>query len=254
MEDVDRPRELPGAAAGILATLEAFGFRWDGVVLRQSERGAAYQSTLDRLAAQGLTFQCSCSRSELAEEPRYPGHCRLGPREASDTMATRLKVEPGVVSFVDRIQGEYSQDVAHEVGDVILRRRDGLHAYLLAVVVDDAHQGVTHIVRGADLLDNTPRQIYLQRLLGLPTPVYAHVPALVEADGSKLAKSARSIRLDRGRPAAQLAYILEILGLSPPPSLAHGPLESLWDWALARWRINRVPRRGILHLGPVSAS
>jgi glutamyl-Q tRNA(Asp) synthetase len=248
MEDVDRPREVPGAAAGILATLEAFGFRWDGIVLRQSERHPAYRSALDRLAARGLTFPCSCTRSELAEEPRYPGHCRLGPREAADPTATRLKVEPGVVSFVDRIQGEYSQDVAHEVGDVILRRRDGLYAYLLAVVVDDAYQGVTHVVRGADLLDNTPRQIYLQRLLGVPTPVYAHVPALAEPDGSKLAKSARSVRVDRGRAAAQLTYLLEILGLAPPPSLAQGPLGGLWDWAVGQWHVNRVQRRRILSI------
>ena len=250
MEDVDRPREVPGAAAGILATLEAFGFQWDGFVLRQSERRAAYQRALDRLAAHGLTFQCSCSRSDLAEEVRYPGHCRRGPREASAATATRLKVEPGIVNFIDRIQGEYSQDVAQEVGDPILRRRDGLYAYLLAVVVDDAHQGVTHVVRGADLLDNTPRQIYLQRLLGLPTPVYTHVPILAEPDGSKLAKSARSVRVDRGRPAAQLTYLLEILGLAPPPALAHGPLRSLWDWAVGQWHLDRVERRRILHLGP----
>jgi glutamyl-Q tRNA(Asp) synthetase len=250
MEDVDRLREVPGAAAGILATLEAFGFQWDGVVLRQSERHAAYRSALDRLVAHGLTFECSCSRSELAEEPRYPGHCRLGRREASDSTATRLKVEPGVVSFVDRVQGEYSQDVAHEVGDVILRRRGGLYPYLLAVVVDDAHQGVTHIVRGADLLDNTPRQIYLQRLLGLPTPLYAHVPTLVEADGSKLAKSARSVRADGSRPVAQLAHVLEILGLAPPPSLVRGALQSLWDWAVGQWHMNLTQRRQIIHLGP----
>jgi glutamyl-Q tRNA(Asp) synthetase len=233
---------VPGAAARILATLEAFGFEWDGAVIKQSERGDAYRAALARLGGRGLTFECSCSRNDLAEEARYPGYCRRTPREPGAATATRLKVEPGCVSFADRIQGEYSQDVAAELGDVVLRRRDGLYAYLLAVVVDDAHQDVSHIVRGGDLLDNTPRQIYLQRLLDLPTPVYAHVPALVEPDGRKLAKSARGVRLDRGQALAQLAYVLELLGLAPPPSLMRASLRRAWDWAFERWDMGAVER------------
>src|SRR5579862_4254783 len=194
MEDVDRPREVPGAAARILATLEAFGFEWDGEVVRQSERDCDYAAALEALAARGLTFACSCSRSMLADEERYPGHCRERLHAPGMATAIRLRVEPRVVEFTDRIQGTFRQDVAAAVGDAVLRRRDRLFSYLLAVVVDDAAQGVTHVVRGADLLDNTPRQIYLQGALGLPTPRYAHVPALVEADGSKLAKSARRDR------------------------------------------------------------
>jgi glutamyl-Q tRNA(Asp) synthetase len=250
MEDVDRPREIPGAAARILATLEAFGFEWDGVIVRQSERVEAYGAALARLGARGLTFECSCSRSELAEEIRYPGFCRTGPRDPAAVTAARLRIDPGCVSFVDRIQGEYSQDVGGEVGDVILRRRDGLYAYLLAVVVDDAHQEVSHVVRGADLLDNTPRQIYLQRLIDVPTPVYAHVPVLVEPDGRKLAKSARSVSLDPAQAPPQLLSVLELLGLAPPASLARAPLRQAWNWAIERWDMDAVERRPTRPAGP----
>jgi glutamyl-Q tRNA(Asp) synthetase len=240
MEDIDRPRAIPGAASGILATLETFGFEWDGDVLNQSSREEAYSVALARLAAAGLTFECSCSRSSLKPEDRYPGYCRAGPREAAVPTATRLRIEPGSVRFTDRVQGDYEQDVARAVGDFVLKRRDGMVAYQLAVVVDDAFQGVTHVVRGADLLDNTPRQIYLQRRLGLPTPHYAHVPALLESDGSKLAKSARSVRLDPGAVLPQLVSVFKLLGLAPPTGLAGA--RQAWDWALAHWDMGRVPR------------
>ena len=249
MEDVDRPREVPGAAARILATLEAFGFEWDGEVLRQSERDSDYAAALEALAARGLTFACSCSRSMLADEERYPGHCRERLHAPGMATAIRLRVEPRVVEFTDRIQGTFRQDVAAAVGDAILRRRDRLFSYLLAVVVDDAAQGVTHVVRGADLLDNTPRQIYLQRALGLPTPRYAHVPALVEADGSKLAKSARSVRLDPEQAMAQLIHIFRLLGLRPPSAIADGGIRAAWAWASAGWDTNRVPSGPSLALG-----
>ncbi|MDP8984608.1 MAG: tRNA glutamyl-Q(34) synthetase GluQRS, partial [Pseudomonadota bacterium] len=191
IEDLDIPRVIPGCADGILRTLGAFGFEWDGEVVRQSERLERYAAALGSLRARGLTFECSCSRSELAEEDRYRGHCRERPLAADRPTATRLRVDEGVVLFTDRIQGRFRQDVAAAVGDIVLRRRDRLFAYVLAVVVDDAAQGITHVVRGADLLDNTPRQMYLQRLLALEHPSYAHVPVLTEPDGKKLAKSAR---------------------------------------------------------------
>ncbi len=152
-------------------------------------------------------------------------------------------MEPGYIQFEDRIQGLYRQDVAAAVGDVILKRRDQLFAYLLAVVVDDAAQGVTHVVRGADLLDNTPRQIYLQRLLGLPPPAYAHVPVLVEAGGAKLAKSERSVRLDSGVALPQLMRVFELLGLAPSPALKSGSVGAAWAWALEKWDIRRTPAR-----------
>jgi glutamyl-Q tRNA(Asp) synthetase len=248
IEDVDRAREVAGAAAGIVSTLAAFGFEWDGEIVRQTDRTAHYASALEALRVRGLAFECSCSRAQLAEEERYPGSCRDGPLIPGVPTATRLRVEPGYIHFEDRIQGLYRQDVAAAVGDVILKRRDRLFAYLLAVVVDDAAQGVTHVVRGADLLDNTPRQIYLQRLLGLPPPAYAHVPVLVEADGAKLAKSERSVRLDGGVALPQLLRVFELLGLAPPPGLKAGSIGAAWAWAVEQWDIRRTPARLALPL------
>ena len=249
MEDVDRPREVAGAAAGILRTLEAFGLEWDGAVMRQSERGECYAAAVAELGRRGSTFECSCSRLDLAEEDRYPGHCRAGLRRPGTGTAIRLRVDPGTVRFTDRIQGPCEQDVAQAAGDVIIRRRDGLFAYLLAVVVDDAAQGVTHVVRGADLLDNTPRQICLQRRLDLPTPVYAHVPALAEADGAKLSKSARSVPADRTSASAELLRVLRLLGLDPPGELAGSRVADLLSWGCEHWSCERVPRGQILALG-----
>jgi glutamyl-Q tRNA(Asp) synthetase len=248
IEDLDRPREAAGAAAGILSTLEAFGFEWDGEVVRQADRGSHYARALESLRARNLTFECSCSRLHLAEEDRYPGTCRLRPAGAGLPTATRLRIEPGHIVFADRIQGTYRQDVAAAVGDIILRRRDRVFAYVLAVVVDDAAQGVTHVVRGADLLDNTPRQIYLQRLLGLGTPAYAHVPVLTEPDDSKLAKSRRSVALDANSALPQLLAVLRWLGLDPPGTLADARLAEVWAWAIERWDIDQVPKRLILRL------
>jgi glutamyl-Q tRNA(Asp) synthetase len=243
IEDIDRPREVAGAAARILDTLRAFGFEWDGEALRQSDREELYAAALERLEKRQLTFQCTCSRTRLAEEQRYPGTCRELSAPACAPTATRLRVEPGQIYFTDRIQGSYRQDVAAAIGDVILKRRDGLIAYLLAVVVDDDAQGITHVVRGADLLDNTPRQIYLQRALNLARPAYAHVPVLTEADGSKLAKSGRSVGLEPKAALPQLVAVFGLLGLEPPPKLARATLNKAWTWAIAHWDLSRVPRR-----------
>lgn len=253
MEDVDRPRVVPGSADRILATLETFGFQWDGEVLRQSERSHAYAEALGELARRGLTFECSCSRLSLAEEPRYPGHCRTGPRQPDADKAIRLRVDPGFVQFRDCIQGIFRQDVALASGDLIVKRRDGCFAYLIAVVVDDAYQGVTKIVRGADLLDHTPAQIYLQRSLGLSSPDYAHVPALVESDGSKLAKSARSIALAQDSALSQLLYVFELLGLQPPSSLRCAKLATAWNWAIEQWDMSRLAKRPSLSIAAESS-
>ncbi len=231
---------VPGAAAGILRTLERFGFEWDGDVMRQSGRSGHYEAALEMLRSRGLTFECGCSRAQLAEEERYPGYCRTRPPPGGAPTATRLRIDPGCVQFTDRVQGTFRQDVAGAVGDIVLRRRDRLFAYVLAVVLDDAAQYVTHVVRGADLLDNTPRQIHLQRLLGLPTPQYAHVPVLTESDGRKLAKTERSIAIHAGAPLALLTRVFALLGLPPPPE---ADVASAWQWATAHWRIEAVPRR-----------
>jgi glutamyl-Q tRNA(Asp) synthetase len=246
MEDVDRPRVVAGSAERILATLEGFGFEWDGEVLKQSDRFDAYAAALDDLHRRGLTFACSCSRQDLADEPRYPGSCRDGPREPRADLGIRLRVDSGFVQFADCIQGVFRQDVALASGDLILKRRDGWFAYLLAVVVDDAYQGVTTVVRGADLLDHTAAQIYLQRQLGVRSPVYAHVPALVEPDGSKLSKSARSVALEPGAAVLHLVYVFELLGLAPPPSLAAATLAAVWAWGTEHWDLRRLARHPAL--------
>jgi glutamyl-Q tRNA(Asp) synthetase len=245
MEDLDGPRVVSGSARRILETLRSFGFEWDGDVVNQSERAERYADALRTLRSRGLTFECSCTRSQLADEERYPGHCR--DRELTHTAviptATRLRVPPGPVQFSDRIQGIFRQDVASVVGDIALRRRDQIVAYVLAVVLDDAAQEVTHIVRGADLLDNTPRQIHLQTVFGFATPRYAHVPVLMEANGAKLAKSARSVAIDATSVNSQLLAVLEMLGMSPPRELRGADVAEVWRWAIAHWDITSVPRR-----------
>jgi glutamyl-Q tRNA(Asp) synthetase len=243
IEDIDRPREIPGSADGILRTLEQFGFEWDGPITRQYECSERYEEALRHLRSQSCTFACTCSRAQLEDELRYPGTCRSRSVPDGTQAATRVRVDPGHIFFTDRIQGTYRQDVAAAVGDIILKRRDHIYAYVLAVTVDDAAQRVTHIVRGADLLDNTPRQIYLQRLLGSPTPSYAHVPVLTEADGSKLAKSRRSMRLAADSPLPQLLCIFSLLGLAPPPAPEFATISAAWSWAIAQWHVNKVPKR-----------
>jgi len=224
IEDIDKPREIAGSADRILRTLLAFGMEWDGEVVRQSDRIDFYAAALRSLESRNLTFECSCSRLQLEDESRYPGTCRMHPAVSGAPTAIRLRVEPALIYFADRVQGAYRQDVAAAVGDFILKRRDQLYAYALAVVVDDAAQGVTHVVRGADLLDNTPRQIYLQRELGLPLPRYAHVPVLTEPDDTKLAKSRRSVRVDSVEALPQLLAVFSMLGLPVPASLAGATL------------------------------
>jgi glutamyl-Q tRNA(Asp) synthetase len=243
VEDLDGPRVVPGSADAILRTLSRFGFEWDGDAVHQSDRADRYAAALDDLRARGLTFQCSCSRLQLAEDERYPGHCRDGPLKPDTPCATRVRVDEGTIQFTDRIQGTFRQDVAAAVGDMLVRRRDQLFAYVLAVVVDDAAQRVTHVVRGADLLDNTPRQIHLQRLLGLPAPAYAHVPLLREPDGRKLAKSSRSVQVDGGTPLPLIIKVFDLLNLSPPPELKDATIPEAWGWATAKWNIDRLPAR-----------
>jgi glutamyl-Q tRNA(Asp) synthetase len=241
MDDLDKPREVRGAAAGILRTLEAFGFEWDGPVANQHDRLDRYAAALAELESRELTYACACSRSQLEDESRYPGTCRDRVIPAGVSTSIRLRVDPGNVMFSDRIQGMYRQDVAASVGDLVLKRRDQIFAYVLAVVVDDTAQGVTHVVRGADLLDNTPRQIVLQRLLGMPEPRYAHVPVLTEPDNGKLAKSKRSVRLSAQSPLPQLQNVFSLLGLRVPPAF-FTTLSEAWHWAIGQWTVKNVPK------------
>ncbi|MDO9467182.1 MAG: tRNA glutamyl-Q(34) synthetase GluQRS [Thiobacillus sp.] len=250
MEDLDRPRCEPGAADVILRQLDAYGLHWDGDVLVQSTRDDAYAAALDALKAQGAIYPCACTRSQLAQAPRnpegeivYPGTCRNGLPADAVARAWRVRVSDVSARFCDRIHGDLAQNLAHDVGDFIVKRADGLFAYQLAVVVDDAFQGTTHVVRGADLLWNTPRQIVLQSLLGLPTPAYAHVPLVTNTAGQKLSKQTLAPALpERGRSAV-LAQALAVLGHPPPRELEGAHPAELLAWASAHWHITNVPTR-----------
>jgi glutamyl-Q tRNA(Asp) synthetase len=239
MEDVDTPRCVPGADVDILRIIEHFGFAWDGPVLYQSARTEAYREALDRLRREGLAYPCSCSRKE-AGNPVYPGTCRNTLREPGKPLAWRVRVDPVVVSFEDRILGWQRQNLAEEVGDFVVLRSDGLFAYQLAVVVDDAAQGVTDVVRGADLLDSTPRQIWLERLLDFPCPRYLHVPIATNAAGEKLSKQTLAPALRAGDAETELRAALRFLGQNVPEDTGLHPREIL-AWAVARWSLRHSP-------------
>ena len=241
LEDLDRERVLPGCADEMLRTLAAFGLEWDGVIECQSERRAHYAAALESLTARGLVFACSCSRRELADEQGYPGTCRAGPQSSGPT-AIRFRVPPESLTLEDRLQGRSTFELA-QLGDVIVRRRDGTFAYQLAVVVDDALQGITDVVRGADLLDSTPWQIALQHALNLSTPGYAHLPLVTEADGTKLAKSRRSVALEPARAGPQLYAALQLLQQPLEPELEREPVGRILEWAVRHWDVERL--RGV---------
>ena len=250
MEDLDRPREATGAAAAILLALEQHGFEWHGPVMRQSERDAAYRAALETLRSRSALFECCCTRREIADssiadggEAVYPGTCRGGLPPGRSARATRVRVDGEPVAFEDRVMGPMTQDLAREAGDFVVLRADGLIAYQLAVVVDDAAQGITDVVRGADLLASTARQIHLQRLLGLPTPRHAHLPAAINARGEKLSKQTRAAPLDAANAAPSLVAALEFLGQSPPGSLARASVREVWQWAGENWKLSRVPKQ-----------
>ncbi|WP_343577198.1 tRNA glutamyl-Q(34) synthetase GluQRS [Pseudomonas sp.] len=243
MEDLDPPREMPGAQAAILETLERYGFEWDGPVERQSERGDAYAAQVEQWLRSGLAYACTCSRKQLEGTGGiYPGTCRDAQHDWHGDVAIRIRVPELEYRFTDRLQGEFRQHLGREVGDFIIRRRDGLFAYQLAVVLDDAWQGVTDIVRGADLLDNTPRQLYLQELLGIAVPCYLHVPLIIQPDGHKLGKSYRSPPLEADQAAPLLVRALKALGQNPPAELLQATPRDVLAWGIANWDATAIPR------------
>jgi len=255
MEDIDPRREVPGAADLILQTLDLYGFEWSGEVMWQSNRSDAYQSVLDELGKGGLAYPCGCSRKQLAENrdhlqlpPNvYPGTCRgQSIAKGRRRQAMRVQVDAREITFVDLLQGIQRQNLEQEVGDFVVFRADGQFAYQLAVVVDDAAQGITEVVRGSDLLDSTPRQIYLQQALGLPTPRYLHLPVAVNKDGEKLSKQTHAPPLSLGEPVPALWQALAFLGQEPPAELRGERLETFWQWAINHWRPEKVlPRMAV---------
>jgi glutamyl-Q tRNA(Asp) synthetase len=221
IEDLDKPREQPGAAANIIQTLDAYGFEWDGDILYQSQRHDAYHAAL--AALQAHIYPCTRSRKGL---PTLP--------------AIRVRTHDNPICFSDGIQGEYCQCLTREVGDFVLLRADGLFAYQLAVVVDDAFQGVNQVVRGADLLDNTPRQIWLQQLLGLPQPHYAHVPLVLNEFGQKLSKQNLAPALNTSERLQTLVAALRFLRQPSPDAHEFSSLSACWDWAIAHWDMHQL--------------
>ena len=247
IEDIDPPREQPGATDRILEALDRYGFEWDGPVTYQSDSKPAHEAGLARLVEVGYAYPCGCSRSDLADAPRgplgiiYPGTCRSG-CDAAET-AVRVRTTDSDVSFDDGLQGLQQQRLESETGDFVVWRRDGLVAYHLAVVVDDHEQGVTEIVRGIDLMDSTCRQIWLQRLLGYPTPDYLHIPVAAHADGQKLSKLTGAHAVPLGRPAEFLVRVLAALGQHPPEDLGQASLPDMWSWAIENWHIEALAGR-----------
>ena len=249
IEDLDPPREAPGAADEILRTLEACGLHWDGGVMYQSRRHGAYEAAMEMLARLDAIYPCACSRREIADSgmngvdgPAYPGTCRDGLPPGREPRAWRVRADTRTVEFEDALQGRMRRNLAVDFGDFVLRRADGFFAYQLAVVVDDAGQGITEIVRGADLIESTPRQIHLQRLLGEPTPDYVHLPVALNARGEKLSKQSFAVPIDTARPQQVLFQALQFLGQQPPAELLENNMDDFWRWAVAHWQLARVPR------------
>ena len=245
IEDVDEPRSRESAAGNILRTLEAYGFQWDGEVVRQSARAALYQAALDCLVAEGRAYACACSRKELETaaigaggERVYPGTCRAGALPGREARAWRMRVSDEAVAFRDRLQGLQEQRLERDIGDFIVKRADGMFAYQLAVVVDDAEQCITHVVRGADLLASTPRQIWLQQALKLPTPQYLHHPVAILGSGDKLSKQTGAVPLPPA-PLPSLLRAWSFLGQDPPE--APVSVRDFWAWARSSWNTARLP-------------
>ncbi|MCK4951725.1 MAG: tRNA glutamyl-Q(34) synthetase GluQRS [Gammaproteobacteria bacterium] len=264
IEDLDPPREIPGATSSILTALEAYGLLWDEDVTYQSTRISLYADAIHQLTSAKHTYPCTCSRKDIQESHQnqnlsqqsnstnnesksnaiYPRTCRSTPANTNKPHAIRLKTDNQPISFEDKIQGRFEQRLERKVGDFVILRSDGLFSYQIAVVVDDAEQKITEVVRGSDLLNNTPRQLYLQQLLNLETPNYIHLPIVVNQQGEKLSKQTFAEALDLTNPVATLWRTLDFLGQQPPDELQEADLSSFWGWAIQHWdteKISRVP-------------
>lgn len=246
LDDLDEPRSEPGADRAILHALECHGLYWDGPVVRQSNHGERYAAALDTLAQAGTLFYCRCSRKDLRDTVIYPGTCR-GQRTPRPDCAVRVRAAEAAVEFDDLLLRPQRVDLAQDTGDFVVRRRDGLTAYQLATAVDDGDPAITRVIRGRDLLDSTPRQIFLMRQLGLTIPRYGHIRVLVDAHGQKLSKSTHAAALDLSRPADNVARVLRLLGQTVPPGEAD-PHAMLTE-AAADFELQRIPRRDAVIAG-----
>jgi len=247
IENLDKPREIPTASYEILRTIETLGMEWDHEVIYQNHRKDAYENALATLNKRELTYLCTCTRKEIADSSItgisgqiYSGTCRYNIQNKDRSGAIRIKTDNSIIEFKDYLYDSISQRLKSDIGDFILRRSDGIYAYQLAVVVDDAAQGITNVVRGADLLDSTPRQIYLQKILGYSTPTYMHLPVAVNNQGKKLSKQTRAAILDVSNPVKLLIEAVRFLGQEPPIELFENNVASFWKWAIKNWHPKRI--------------
>jgi glutamyl-Q tRNA(Asp) synthetase len=255
IEDLDPPRQPPRMASHILATLEWLGLEWDEAVVFQSDRSDAYDAVLAKLSGAGLIYRCVCSRKQVLNAlgdsppdpelgPVYPGTCRQRKPNGHRPASIRVKTPDEILQFEDALQGVVRQHLGRESGDFVLKRRGGLHAYQLAVVVDDAEQGITEVVRGADLLTQTPRQLFLQAALGFPRPAYVHLPLAVHPSGEKLSKQTGARDVRASSASEVLAQALEFLRCPPPRELRAAPPGEQLGWALEQWSLDPLRGRG----------
>ena len=233
IDDLDFPRNIKGSADSILKTLDAFGLHWDGSVAYQSQTLDVYHEILDQLVKDKLIYSCTCSRKTLTAI--YSGVCRGKQTLPKSPYSYRIKTDSRIISFKDELQGLISHNLAEQHGDIILKRKDQIIAYQFAVVIDDDSQHINHVVRGYDLLDSTPRQIYLQQILGLVTPGYMHVPVIIDEQGYKLSKQTRATAVDLNKPYAVIFELLTLLKQNPPSELQHAPSTELLGWAIEHW-------------------
>lgn len=253
IEDLDPPREIRGATDQIIRTLEALGFEWDGEIIFQSKRLDLYRDAVSDIDNSGLAYRCTCSRRDISkaglpgiEGIRYPGTCKLANHNNSDT-SVRVSTDDSVIVFEDQVQGTYQQSLQSDVGDFIIQRRDGQAAYQIAVVVDDADQGITEVVRGSDLLSSTPRQIYLQKLLGVGQPDYIHLPVATHLDGDKLSKQTGAREIDVNEGPQQLYHALHFLGQQPPSDLFGASAVEVLTWGEKNWKVGNIPEKLGIH-------
>lgn len=246
IDDLDTPRNAPGSVDSILTTLETYGLFWDDEVDYQTHHLPEYEHLLMQLQRDGLAYPCTCTRKSLtalhpepASRDVYPGLCKNRLQPASSPYSLRIKTDPRIVSFIDQLQGPIAHKLTEQHGDFIIKRRDQIIAYQFAVVIDDARQRVNHVVRGFDLLHETPKQIFLQQILGFSTPDYMHVPVIVDQDGHKLSKQTLAAAVSLNKPETLLFQLLGLLKQNPPAELRQAPPSELLDWAIARW--NPVP-------------
>lgn len=249
IEDVDLPRNQPGASEKILHSLEKFGLHWDNSVIYQSQRSCYYQQAVDLLKEKNQLFYCTCSRKELAQhQPIYPGTCRSRKLPPNQDYAIRFIAPADTISFIDRRQGPCEQNIPQQVGDFVIQRKDHLYAYQLAVVVDDALQDITHIVRGNDLLDNTGRQIALQIALGYRQPDYLHLPIITNKSGQKLSKQSYAEAVEKHSPEPILCELLRFLGQPVSDNLRYGNVEEILQWAISHWDIHHIPNQNSISI------